>query len=110
MQDGFLSRTIDRAVANVRAIRGAPEAIALVVVVAIGISGVGLQYYQERLAELNGRLDAQDRRVAEYRTKLTEAGTQIEKLSTALADGERSLRAAKAMPRSVENRSRGPGI
>jgi uncharacterized coiled-coil protein SlyX len=108
MQDGLLSRIIDRAVANARAIRGAPEGIVLVVLMGIGISGFGFQHYRERLADLNERLASQDRLLTEYRTKLTDAGTQIEKLTAALADVEKRLRAAMAMPRSVEDRSRDP--
>ena len=41
MQSGFLSRSVDRLVANARVIRGAPEAILLVVIVGIGICGFG---------------------------------------------------------------------
>ena len=78
-------------------------------IVGIGISGFGFLHYRERVADLNGRLASQDRLLTEYRTKLTEAGTQIEKLTAALADAERNLRAAKAVPRSGENRSRDPG-
>jgi hypothetical protein len=109
MRNSLLSQVIDRLVANTRAIRGAPEAIVLVMIVGIGISGFGFLHYRERAADLNGRLASQDRLLTEFRTKLTEAGTQIEKLTAALADTERSLRAAKALPRSVENRSRDPG-
>ncbi len=109
MQDGFLSQIIDRAVANVRAIRGAPETIGVMVIIAMAVSGFGFQHYRERLADLNGQLDVQDRLLTEYRTKLTEAGTQIEKLTATLADAERSLRAAKAVPRSVKNPYRDPG-
>jgi hypothetical protein len=38
MQDGLLSRIIDRVVGNARAIRGAPEAIAVAGVIAVGMS------------------------------------------------------------------------
>jgi hypothetical protein len=44
MQDGFLSRLIDRLVANARAIRGSPEAIALSVIVVLGMSYLGFQH------------------------------------------------------------------
>jgi uncharacterized coiled-coil protein SlyX len=108
MRNSLLSQVIDRLVANARAIRGAPEAIVLVMIVGIGISGFGFRHYRERLADLNGRLASQERRLTEYRTKLTEAETQVAKLTTALADAEQSLRAAKDRPRSVENLSRDP--
>jgi uncharacterized coiled-coil protein SlyX len=104
----LLSRIIDRLVANTRAIRGAPEVIVLVVIVGIGISGFGFRHYRERLADLNGRLASQDRLLTEYRTKLTEAETQVAKLTTAFAAAENSLRAAKDRPILVEHRSRDP--
>ena len=109
MRDSVLSRVIDRLVANARAIRGAPEAIVLVVIIGIGISGFGFRHYRERLADMNGLLALQERMLTEYRTKLTEAETQVGKLTTALADAEKSLKAAKDRPRSVENHSRDPG-
>ena len=109
MRNSVLSRVIDRLVANTRAIRGAPEAIVLVMIVGIGITGFGFRHYRERLADLNGRLASQDRLLTEYRTKLTEAETQVGKLTTTLADAEKSLRAEKDTPRSVENHSRDPG-
>ena len=105
MRNSVLSRVIDRLVANARAIRGAPEAIVLVMIVGIGISGFGFRHYRERLADLNGRLASQDRLLTEYRTKLTEAETQIGKLGTALAAAEKSFRASKDRPRLVENAS-----
>jgi uncharacterized coiled-coil protein SlyX len=108
MQNMLLSRIIDRLVANARAIRAAPEAIVLVVIAAVGMSSVGFQHYRQRVADLNERLASQDRLLTEYRTKLTEAGSQNEKLTSALADAEKNLRAARDMPISVENRSRDP--
>ena len=80
MRSSLLSQIIDRLVANTRAIRGAPEAIVLVMIVGIGISGFGFLHYRERLADLNGQLASQDRLLTEYWTKLTEAETQIEQL------------------------------
>jgi len=109
MRNSVLSRVIDRLVANTRAIRGAPEAIVLVVIIGIGISGFGFRYDRERLADLDKRLASQERLLTEYRTKLTEAETQVGKLTTALADAEKSLQASKDKPRSVENHSRDPG-
>ena len=60
MQAG-LSRIIDRVVANARAIRGAPEAIAVAGIIAVGMSYFAFQHYRERLADLNERLAAADR-------------------------------------------------
>jgi uncharacterized coiled-coil protein SlyX len=108
MQSGFLSGIIDRAITNARAIRHAPEAIVLAVIVAVGISSFEFEQYRERLADLNGRLASQDRLLTEYRTKLTGVETQIEKLTATLADAEKSLKAPKPIPTSAEYRSRNP--
>ena len=108
MQDGFLSRLVDRLVANARAFRAAPEAIAVAVLIVGGISYSGFRYDRERFAVLNERLASQDRLLSEYRTKLTEARTHIEKLTTALANADKSIKAAKDMPTPVKIRSRDP--
>ena len=110
MEYDFVGRIIDRLVADARVIRGAPEAIVLVGIIVFGVSYSGFQHFhRERVADLNGRLASQDQLLAEYWTKLTETGTQIEKLTTALADAEKSPRTVRDRPRSVENRSRDPG-
>ena len=108
MQSGFLSRSVDRLVANARVIRRAPEAILLVVIVGIGISGFGFQHYRERLADLNAQLMPRDRLLTEDRTKLTEAEARVAKLTSALAAVEKRLRAANDRPVLVENPSRDP--
>ena len=108
MQSAFLSRSVDRFVANARVIRGAPEAILLVVIVGIGISGFGFQHYRERLADLNAQLMPRDRLLTEDRTKLTEAEARVAKLTSALAAVEKRLRAANDRPVLVENPSRDP--
>ena len=113
MQDGLLSRIIDRAVANARAIWGAPEAIAVAGVIAVGMSYFGFQHYRERLADLKERLASQDRLLTEYRAKLSganpeEAATQIEQLTAALAAADKRLSAAKNELIEVEKRFRDP--
>jgi uncharacterized coiled-coil protein SlyX len=108
MHVSFPSQVINRGVANARAIRQAPEAIVLLIIVAAGACGSEFQQYRERLAALNGRLASQDRLLTEYRTKLIGVEAQIEKLTAALADAEESLKAAKPTPTSAENRSRNP--
>jgi hypothetical protein len=114
MDSGFLARIIDRAVATARVIRGAPEAITITVIVAVGISYFGFQQlHRERVAALNDRITLQERLLTDYRTKLRgatpeEAATQIEKLTSLLADTQKSLSVAKSKPVSVENRSRDP--
>jgi uncharacterized coiled-coil protein SlyX len=95
MQNGFLSGIIARDVANARAIRQGPEAIALLVIVAVGTSGFEFEHYRERLADLNGRVASQDKLLTEYRTKLTGVEAQIEKLTAALTDAENSVKVAK---------------
>jgi hypothetical protein len=100
MQSGFLSRSVDRLVANARVIRGAPETVLLVVIVGIGICGFSFQHY------LNAQLVSRDRLLTEYRTRLTEAETQVVKLTSALAGAEKRLKAAKDKPVLVENPSR----
>jgi hypothetical protein len=108
MQNGFPSGIIDRAAANARAIRQAPRAVILLIIVAVGACGFAFQQYREGLADLNGRLASQDRLLTEHRTKLTRVEAQIGKLTVALADAVKSLKAAKPAPTSADNRSRNP--
>jgi hypothetical protein len=114
MEHGFLAPMTDRISANARVIRRAPEAIALMVLVAAGISHFGFQqFHRERVAVLNETIAAQERLLADYRSKLKgaspdEAAAQIEKLTRLLADAQKSLSVTKSKPVSVENRSRDP--
>jgi hypothetical protein len=114
MERGMLLWIIDRAVANARVIRRAPEATALTAIVAVGVSYLGLhQFHRDRVAALNDTIASQQRVLTEYQAKLKgatpdEAAAQIEKLSSLLADAQNSLSAAKNKPVSVENRSRDP--
>jgi len=114
MEHGFFARIIDRAVANARVIRGAPEAVALVGIITLGVSYFAFQQlHRERVAALNDRVLSQERLLIDYRTKLRvatpeEAATQIEKLAGLLADTQKKLSDAKTKPVSVENRSRDP--
>jgi len=112
MQDGSLSRITDRVVANARGIRRAPEAIVLVIVVAVALSSFGfLRFHRERVAALNDTIASQEGLLTDYWSKLKgatpdEAAVQIEKLTSLLAETQKSLSAAKSKPVSVENRSR----
>jgi hypothetical protein len=114
MQRGFFARILDRVVGNVRVVRGAPEAIALTAIVAVGMSYFTFQeFHRERLAALNDRIASQERLLTDYRTKLrgatpAEAATQIEKLTSLLADTQKSLSETKSKPIVVDNRSRDP--
>jgi hypothetical protein len=114
MKHGFFARIIDRAVANARVIRGAPEAVALVGIITLGVSYFAFQHFhRERVAALNDRILSQERLLIDYRTKLRgatpeEAATRIEKLTSSLAETQKSLSEAKRKPVSVENRPRDP--
>ena len=114
MKRGLLVPVIDRAIANVRAIREAPEAITLTAIAAVGISYLVFeQFYSPRVTALTDRITIQERLLTDYRTKLKgatpdEAASQIDKLTSLLADAQKSQGAAKSKPVSVENRSRDP--
>jgi hypothetical protein len=116
MERGLFACIRDRAVANARVLRKAPEAVALVGVITIGVRYFAFDdLHRERVTALNERIASQERLLTDYRTKLKgaspeEAATQIEKLTTLLADAQTSLSAAKSKPVSVENRSRDPRL
>ena len=105
---------IDRATANARVIRGAPEAIALTLIVAIGVFYFAFQHlHRERVAVLSDRISSQEALLNDYRTNLRgatpeQAATQIEKLTGLLAEAQNSLNEARVKPVSVQNRSRDP--
>jgi hypothetical protein len=114
MEHGFLARIMDRIVANARVIRRAPETIALTALVTLSVSYFGFEYFHRgRVAALNYRIASQEQLLADYRTKLRgvtpdEAATQIDKLTSLLAETQKRLGEAKIKPVSVENRSRDP--
>jgi hypothetical protein len=114
MEHRFVARILDRVVTNARAIRRAPEVVALVGIITLGVSSFVFQHFhRERVAALNDTIASQERLLADYRTQLKgaeEAAAQIEKLTSSLAETQRSLNAAKTtpLPVSVENRSRDP--
>ena len=112
MKHRLFTRIIDRVVANARVIRWAPEAVALVGIITLGVSYFAFQHFhRERVAALNDRILSQERLLADYRIKLKgaeEPATQVEKLTSLLAETRKSLREAKSTLASVENRSRDP--
>jgi hypothetical protein len=112
MDHGFLAPITDRVVANARVIRGAPEAVALVDIIALGVSYFGFQHFHgERVAALNDKISSQERLLIDYRTKLIGAETaaaRIEKLTSSLAEAQKSLSEVKNKPVSVDNGSRDP--
>jgi len=71
------------------------------------------QFYSPRVTALIDRIATQERLLTDYRTKLKgatpdEAASQIDKLTSLLADAQKSQGVAKSKPASVENRSRDP--
>lgn len=112
MEHGFPTRMIDRVVANARVVRWAPEAVALVGIITLGGSYFAFQNFnRERVAALNDTVASQERLLADYRTRLKaaeEAAAQIEKLTSSLAETQKSLSEAKSKLASVEKRSRDP--
>ena len=114
MQQGLLGRILDRAVANARVIRGAPESVALAGIIAFAVSYFVFQHFhREFVAALNDRIASQERLLADYRTALKgaaadEAEAQIEKLTSLLAETQKNLNEAKSKRASAENRSRDP--
>ena len=112
MERGFLGRIIDRVLSNARVIRGAPEAIVLVGIIAAGVSYVALQHFhREHVGALNDRIASQERLLADYRSKLRgatpdEAATQIENLTSLLAETQKGLSEAKSKLVSADKRSR----
>jgi hypothetical protein len=73
----------------------AREAIALTAILAIGMFYFSFQqFYRERLAALDDRIVSRDRLLTDYQTELRgatpeEATTQIEKLTSLLADTQK---------------------
>jgi hypothetical protein len=114
MEHGLIAQIADRAEANARVIRQAPEAVALVGIITLGVCYFAFQqYHRERVTPLNDQIVSQERLLADYRTKLNGAtpeqtAAQIEKLTGRLAETQKSLSEAKTKPLSVENRSRDP--
>jgi len=66
MKHGLFTRIIDRVVANARVIRWAPEAVALVGIITLGVSYFAFQHFhRERVAALHDRILSQERRLAD---------------------------------------------
>ena len=114
MERGFAARLHDRALANARGVRAAPEVFLLLAVITFGVSYFAFRQVQgERLAVLENRVASQEALLADYRTKANgatqeEAAAQIEKLTTMLADAQKELDAAKTKSASLDGPSRDP--
>jgi uncharacterized membrane-anchored protein YhcB (DUF1043 family) len=114
MRRGFLAWIIDRAQANSRGVKTAPEAFVVLAIIAFGIPYFALrQSYGERLAVLQSELTAQRTALADYRTKLKgaspeQAAAQIEKLAASAADMQKHLNEQKNQVVSPDHRPRDP--
>jgi hypothetical protein len=112
MDPGLTARIIDRVVANARVIRGAPEAVALVGIITLGVSYFAFQHFhREAVDALDDKISSQERLLIDYRAKLEgteQAAAQIEKLTSSLAAAQESLRQAKTTPVSIGKESRDP--
>ena len=90
--------------------------IALTALVTLSVSYFGFEHFHRgRVAALNDRIASQEQLLADYRTKLRgatpdETAAQIEKLTSLLAETQKSLSEAKSKPPSIENRSRDPRL
>jgi len=102
MEHGFIVRIADRVVANIRVIKGAPRAFALLAIAPLGLSYLVFQeFHRERLAVLNDRIASQEVLLSEYRTKLKgatpeQAAAQIERLTNLLGDTQKVLNELKS--------------
>ena len=111
MEHSFRVRITDRVAANARVIRRAPETITLTALITLSVSYFGFEHlHREGVAALNDRIASQERLVADYLRGASpdEAATQIEKLTSLLAETQKSLGEAKRKSVSIENRSRDP--
>ena len=74
MEQGLIGSIVDRAITNARVITGAPEAVALVAIITLGVSYFTFQHFHhERVADLNDRIASQARLLIDYRSQLNGA-------------------------------------
>ena len=110
----YVARVLDRASANVGALRMALEAFLLAAVVLVGIFYfVSYQSYRERLALFSDKMASNQAMLSEYRAKLkgatpAEAATQIERLTTLLAASQKDLSEMQNKSTSSDGRPRDP--
>jgi hypothetical protein len=114
MGRGFVAWVRKRILANFAAIKTAPEAFLLLMIITVGVSYLAFQRVEgERLAVLENKIAAREALIAEYRTKLNaatpqQAANEIEKLTKTLADAQRNLNEAKTKAASFDIRPRDP--
>ena len=104
----------NRVLASFAAIKTAPEAFLLLMIITIGVSYLAFQRVEgEHLAVLENKIAAREALIAEYRRKLNgatpeQAADEIEKLTKMLADAQRNLNETKAKAVSLDVRPRDP--
>ena len=114
MANGLVARIADRIVANARVVKEAPEALAFLGIMTLGLSFLVLQeFHRERLAALNDRIASQEVMLGEYRTKLKgatpeQAAAQIERLTNLLGHTQKVLNESKSRLASLESLPRDP--
>src|ERR1700730_4345809 len=114
MGRGFVAWVRNRILANFAAIKAAPEALLLLMIITIGVSYLAFQRIQgEHLAVLENKIAEREALITEYRSKLNgatpqQAANEIEKLTKSLADAQRNLNEAKAKAVSLDVRPRDP--
>src|SRR6266850_1799197 len=109
MGRGFVAWVRKRVLANFSAIKAAPEAFLLLMMITIGVSYLAFQRVEgEHLAVVENKIAARGALTAEYRSKLNGATSEIEKLRETLADAQRNLNDAKTKAAPVDVRPRDP--
>ncbi len=104
----------NRVLANFAAIKTAPEAFLLLMIVTIGVTYLAFQRAEgEHLAVLENKIAEREALITEYRGKLNgatpqQAANEIEKLTKTLAEAQRNLNEAKTKAASIDVRPRDP--
>src|SRR6266478_1986265 len=110
----FVAWVRNRILANFAAIKAAPEALLLAMIITIGVSYLAFQRAEgEHLAVLENKIAEREALITEYRGKLNgatpqQAANEIEKLTKTLAEAQRNLNEAKTMAASIDVRPRDP--
>jgi hypothetical protein len=109
MGRGFVAWVRNRILANFAAIKAAPEAFLLLMIITAGVSYLAFQRAEgEHLAVLETKIAAREALIAEYRSKLNGATNEIEKLTKTLAEAQSNLNEAKTKAASVNAKPRDP--
>src|SRR5438132_3306749 len=110
----FVAWVRNRILANFAAIKAAPEALLLAMIITIGVSYLAFQRAEgEHIAVLENKIAEREALITEYRSKLNgatpeQAANEIEKLKKTLAEAQRSLDEAKTKAASFDVRPRDP--